>query len=106
MGAVTGTLNGATEFSGAKKLITITGTLALSGGTSADTITLTQATHGITAIDAILGATITGGRDAGFSGIMVSKSGLVLTVTPQNINGGIASDLTGATFEIALLGSL
>lgn len=106
MGAVTGTLAGSTEFAGGKKLITVTGTLALSGGTSSDTITLNQATHGITAIDAILGCTITGGMDIAFGQVKVSRSGLEVTITPYASTGVAASDLTGATFELALLGSL
>lgn len=103
MGAVTGTLTGNSEFSGATKIITVTGTIA----SASDTITLTAAAHGgATAIVGILGATITAGLDAAFSYLQVSYSGLVLTVTSFEQDGTPATDFTGTTVEIAVLVSI
>ena len=102
MGAITGTLAGSTEFAGEKKLITVTATLAA----ASDTITLTAADHGITAIDGIVGATITGGLDAAFTMIQASFSGLVITVASFEQDGTAATDWTGATVEIAVVGTV
>lgn len=102
MGAITGTLAGSTVFAGQKKLITVTATIAA----ASDTITLTAADHGITAIDGIVGATITGGMDAAFTTIQVSYSGLVITVASFEFDGTAATDFTGTTVEICVLGSL
>lgn len=102
MGAITGTLDGATVFAGEKKLITVTATVAA----ASDTITLTKATHGISSIDAIVGVAITGGLDAAFTNVQVSYSGLVLTVVSVEQDGTAATDFTGTTVAITVLGSL
>lgn len=100
MGAVTGTLAKATEFAGDYKLVTITATIA----SSSDTITLTAADHGISEIAGIVGAVITGGLDAAFTNIQVSYSGLVLTVASVEQDGTAATDFTGTTVAITVLG--
>ena len=100
MGAITGTLVKNTEFSGQYKLVSITATI----GSASDTITLTQAAHGISEITAIVGAVITGGLDAAFTDIQVSFSGLVLTVVSTGQNGTAATDFTGTTVAITVLG--
>lgn len=100
MGAVTGTLAKATEFAGDYKLVTITATIA----SSSDTITLTAASHGISEIAGIVGAVITGGLDAAFTNIQVSYSGLVLTVASVKQDGTAATDFTGTTVAITVLG--
>lgn len=102
MAAITGTKNKATVLAGDLKIITITATLT----SASDTITLTEATHGIGAISALLGATLTGGVDANLMGLQVSYSGLVLTVVSVGADGAAATDWTGGTVEIALLGSV
>lgn len=102
MGAITGTLLKGTELAGTYKVVVVTATVA----STSDTITLTAATHGITAITAILGATITGGMDADFQTIQVSSSGLVLTVVSKNAAGGNATDFTGTTIAVAVLGTV
>lgn len=103
MAAITGTLAGnAVPAAGGSKIITVTATIT----TSSDTITLTEADHGVTGIDGILGAVITGGLDAAFTSIQVSNSGLVITVDSFGQDGLAATDFTGTTVEIAVLGSL
>lgn len=102
MGAITGTLAGSTEFAGGHKLITVTATIAA----ASDTITLTEAAHGIKAITGIVGATITGGADAAFSYLQASYSGLVITVVSLEQDGTPATDFTGTTVEIAVLGTV
>ena len=101
MAAITGTKNVGTMLAGDYKILTITATIT----SSSDTITLTEATHGIGSISALLGATITGGLDAAFTTIQVSYSGLVLTVASFEQDGTPATDFTGTTVEIAILGS-
>lgn len=102
MGAITGTLAKGTEFAGGYKLVSITATVA----SASDTITLTQATHGISAITAIVGAVITGGLDAAFTDIQVSFDGLVLTVVSTEQDGTAATDFTGTTVAITVLGTV
>ncbi len=100
MGAITGTLAKATELSGNYKLYVITAPI----GTEDDDITLTQADHGISEIAGIVGATITAGIDAAFNAIQVSFSGLVVTVESFEEDGTVATDFTGTTVSITLLG--
>ena len=100
MGAITGTLAKITEFAGDYKLVCLTATVAA----ASDTITLTQATHGISEITGIVGAVITGGLDAAFTNIQVSFSGLVLTVVSVEEDGTAATDFTGTTISVTVLG--
>ena len=102
MAAITGTLAVGTEMCGKYKLVTVTATV----GSASDTITLTAATHGITAITSIVGAVITGGQDAAFTGISVSFSGLVLTVTSVEQDGTASTEWTGTTVSITVLGTV
>lgn len=101
MAAITGTLAKNTEFGGTQKMVVIT---AVPGSTS-DTITLTAANHGISSITGIVGAVITGGADANFCILQVSYSGLVLTVVSLGADGAAATDWTGATISITLIGA-
>ena len=100
MGAITGTLAKRTEFSGEYKIFVITATIA----SASDTITLTAADHGISEIAGISGAVITGGLDAAFTNIQVSFSGLVLTVVSVEQDGTAATDFTGTTVSISVIG--
>jgi hypothetical protein len=100
MGAITGTLAKRTEFGGDQKLYVITATVAA----ASDTITLTQATHGISEISGIVGVAITGGMDAAFTNVQVSFSGLVITVVSVEYDGTAATDFTGTTISIGLVG--
>lgn len=103
MAAITGTLASSMIGRGAKtKLIVVTATV----GSASDTITLTAATHGLRAITGIVGATITGGMDAEFTMLQVSYSGLVITVASFEQDGTPATDWTGTTVSIAVLGTV
>lgn len=105
MAAITGTLASNNMLLGrgaATKQITVTATI----GSSQDTITLTSATHGIRAITGIVGAVITGGLDAAFSYLQVSFSGLVLTVDSFEQDGTAATDFTGTTVSITVVGTV
>ena len=100
--AITGTKILGTELSGKYQMLTVTATC----GAASDTITLTAATHGITAITSIVGAVVTGGLDAAFTNIQVSFSGLVLTVVSLEADGSAATDFTGTTVSITVIGTV
>lgn len=105
MGAITGTLASSTEFAGSKKLVTLTATV----GTADDTMTLTEATHGIKSLDSIVGAVITGGLDAAFTTIQVaitSASNMTVQVKSFEQDGTAATDFTGTTVAVSLLGNV
>lgn len=100
MGAITGTLAKATEFGGDYKILVITATV----GSASDEITLTAADHGISEIAGIVGLVITGGQDAAFTAVSASFSGLVITVTSVEQDGTAATDFTGTTISVTVLG--
>ena len=102
MADITGTLGVGTELAGVYQMVTVTATVAA----ASDTITLTAADHGITAITSIVGAVVTGGLDAAFTNIQVSFSGLVLTVVSIEQDGTAATDFTGTTVSITVLGTV
>lgn len=99
MGAITGTLAGKTEFAGDYKVLKITCVPA----SASDTVTLTLATHGI---DEILFTIpkLTAGYDAALAGVFTTHSGLVITVVTTASAGTAATDWTGATAEILVIG--
>ncbi|MBU0572007.1 MAG: hypothetical protein KKC50_08215 [Candidatus Omnitrophica bacterium] len=104
MGAITGTLvdlKGSGLAGGGYKLIEVTATVA----SASDTITLTQADHGITEVIAVYPA-ITGGFDAAFTQVYATASGLVITVTSLEADGTPATDFTGTTIKLLVLGSI
>lgn len=100
MGAITGTKGVLTEFSGRHKILTVTATVAA----TSDTITLTEAAHGITAIDAIVGIVVTGGLDAAFTAVQASYSGLIITVVSLEQDGTAATEFTGTTIAVTVIG--
>lgn len=101
MGAITGTIQGAALGAGGNfKLVTVTATVAA----ASDTITLTEATSGIKSIAAVVGAVITAGADAAFSYLQVSASGLVITIVSLEQDGTAATDFTGTTVAVTVLG--
>ncbi len=99
MGAITGTLAKATEFAGDYKILKITAT----PGSASDTVTLTAATHGISEILAVMPFLLTG-NDANLMGIYATFSGLVITVTTVGADGLAATDWTGATLQLIVIG--
>ncbi len=100
MGAITGTVAKLTEFAGDYKILSLTATVAA----ASDTITLTLADHGISEIAAIVGLVITGGQDAAFTAASASYSGLVITVVSVEQDGTAATDFTGTTIAVTVLG--
>lgn len=99
MAAITGTLVKGTEFSGDYKILKIT----CVPGSASDTVTLTQATHGINEILAVI-PSITTGQDAALAGIFTTFSGLVITVVTTAAAGTAATDWTGATADLIVIG--
>lgn len=99
MGAVTGTLAKTTEFAGDYRVLKITTVPAA----ASDTVTLTAAAHGITEILAVIPALLTG-NDANLMGIFATFSALVITVTTVGADGLAATDWTGATAQLIVIG--
>lgn len=99
MGAITGTKTVATEFGGDYKLLI----LDIVPASASDTVTLTLATHGITTIAAVM-PQLTAGQDAALQTILATFSGLVITVITETSAGGVATDWTGATARLWVLG--
>jgi hypothetical protein len=99
MGAITGTLAGKTEFSGEYKVLKVTAT----PGSASDTVTLTQASHGITEILYVC-PTITTGADANLLTAHATFSGLVITVVTKGADGLAATDWTGASIDLLIIG--
>ncbi len=98
--AAVGTVAKMTELGGDCKLYIITATM----GAASDTITLTQATHGISTIYGIVGLTVTAGLDDHFTFAQAAFSGLVVTLTVLEADGTAATDFTGTTVTVTLLG--
>jgi hypothetical protein len=101
MGAITATLPspGSTEFSGDYKVLKITCVPA----SASDTLTLTLATHGISEILFTI-PKLTAGYDAALAGAFTTHSGLVITLVTTASAGTAATDWTGATAEILVIG--
>lgn len=99
MGAITGTLVGKTEFAGDYKIIT----LSIVPAAASDTVTLTAATHKISEILFVI-PKLTAGYDAALAGIFATFSGLVITVVTTAAAGTAATDWTGATAELLVIG--
>jgi hypothetical protein len=99
MGAITGTFNKATEFSGDYKVIT----LDIVPASASDTVTLTLASHGISEILDVI-PRLTAGYDAALAGIFATFSGLVITVVTTAAAGTAATDWTNATAKLTIIG--
>jgi hypothetical protein len=99
MGALTATYAGRTEFAGDYKIVKVT---CIPASTS-DTVTLTAATHGISEI-LYVDPKLTAGYDANLAGIFATYSGLVITVVTTAAAGTAATDWTGATAELLIIG--
>ena len=99
MGAITGTAAGITEFSGDYKVLKLT----IVPASASDTVTLTAATHGISEI-LYVQPKLTAGYDAALAGIFATFSGLVITVATTAGAGTAATDWTGATAELLVIG--
>lgn len=100
MAAITGTKSYCTSFSGNKKMVVLTATI----GSGSDTITVDAATHGIAAVDGIVDAHLTAGMDAACLFLQASFSGAVITVKSFGEDGAAASDFTGTTISVTVIG--
>lgn len=99
MAAITGTLAGTTEFAGDYKVLKLT----IVPTSASDTVTLTSATHGISEILYVI-PKLTAGYDAALAGVFATFSGLVITVVTTAAAGTSATDWTGATGELLVIG--
>ena len=99
MGAITGTLADKTEYASKYKTIIVTCVPA----SASDTVTLTAADHGISEIVNVI-PRLTAGYDAALAGIFATWSGLVITLVTTAAAGTAATDWTGATATLEILG--
>lgn len=99
MGAITGTKVLGTEFGGDWKLLL----LNITPAAASDTVTLTAAVHGISEIIAVMPQLLTG-QDAALQTILATFTGLVITVITETSAGGVATDWTGATARLWVIG--
>lgn len=99
MGAITPTFVKATEFAGDYKVVE----LSCVPASASDTLTLTEATHGISEIMAVI-PRLTAGYDAALAGIFATWSGLVITLVTTAAAGTAATDWTGATAKVTVIG--
>jgi hypothetical protein len=99
MAGITGTKQIATEFSGKLKVVVITAPV----GSASDTVTLSEASHGITQAVYVL-PFITAGYDASFCHVEASHSNGVITVTSEESDGTAATDFTGTTVALLVIG--
>jgi hypothetical protein len=100
MAAITGTKVKATEFSGQTKVLVISAAI----GSASDTIDITEALHGADTILGILGYAITGGMDADFQAVQITRTDAnTLTIVSKQADGAAADEFTGTTIEISLL---
>jgi hypothetical protein len=98
MGAITGTLVDRTSLA-SYKIFKITCIPA----SASDTVTLTAATHKLREILLVI-PKLTAGYDAALAGIFASVSGLVITLTTTAAAGTAATDWTGATADLLIIG--
>lgn len=88
-----------TEFAGDYKVVV----LDITPGSASDTVTLTLAAHGISEIASVIPQILTG-QDANLAGIFATFSGLVITVVTTAAAGTAATDWTGATARLTVIG--
>lgn len=98
MGAITPTKVVNTEFSGAAKVTVFTATLAA----ASDTVDLSSYFSTIY----YASATLTAGADAAMlAGLQTSFSGTTVTVVSQEQDGTAATDFTGTTISLLVIGT-
>jgi hypothetical protein len=99
MATITGTLAKATEFAGDYKVCIID----IVPGSASDVVNITLAEHGIDEIAAVIPMLKTG-NDANLMGIFATFSALAITVTTVGADGLAATDWTGATARLVVIG--
>lgn len=83
------------------KLIVVSATI----GSASDTIVLTQAETGVQSLAGVVGAVITGGLDAAFTTVQASVSSMTITVASFEQDGTAATDWTGTTVNVTVIGA-
>lgn len=101
MAELTETLIAATQLVSKFKLVVFNATIL----NNSDTVVLTQAQTGIQSIAAVVGAVITAGLDAAFSYLQVSASAMTVTIASFEQDGTVATDFTGTTVTVTVLGN-
>ena len=99
MAEITDSITKTTEFAGDYKIQILTATL----GSASDTIVLTEAANGLSEI-VYAHAHLTGGMDANLQSLQTSWSSLTITIVSKNAAGAAATDWTGATIEVLVIG--
>jgi hypothetical protein len=99
MATVTGTKALATEFAGDYKVVKVT----FVPESASDVINITAASHGISSIAFVI-PKLTAGQDAALAGIFATYSDLAITVVTTAAAGTAATDWTGATAELLIIG--
>ena len=97
--ALTDTIVKTTEYSGDYKFQILTATLL----TDSDTIVLTADDNGISEI-VYAGAHLTGGIDDHLTYLQTSYSSLTITIESFEADGSEATNFTGATVEVLVIG--
>jgi hypothetical protein len=99
MALITGTKALVTELGGRHRILKLTCTLT----SASDTITLTAATHGMTTILFVI-PKLTAGFDAALTNVFATYSGSTITILTTAAAGTAATDWTGATCEVLVIG--
>ena len=99
MGAIADTIVKTTEFAGDYKIQILTATL----GSNSDTIVLTATDNGISEI-VYANAHLSGGLDANLTFLQTSYSSLTITIASFEADGTVATNFTGATIEVLVIG--
>jgi len=99
MAEISDTIVKTTEFAGDYKVQILTATL----GSNSDTIVLTAAANKISEI-VYAKAHLTGGVDAELCWLQTSWSSLTITIASFEADGTVATNFTGATIEVLVIG--
>ena len=99
MTALADTIVKTTEFAGDYKVQILTATLL----TATDTIVLTAAANGISEI-VYAKAHLTGGVDTALCWLQTSWSSLTISIASFEQDGTVATNFTGATIEVLVIG--
>ena len=100
MAAITNPGTKATEFSGEYKICSM---YNLAMASASETMTLSWANNGISTIQNVI-VTVNAGQDAAFTAVAASFSGLVITITAVGQDGLAATDFTGTTVNLLVVG--
>jgi hypothetical protein len=100
MAAITNPGTKVTEFSGEFKLLSL---YNISLATASDALTLSYADNGISEIQNVV-VCPNAGVDAAFSDTSASFSGLVITIQSWDEGGTVATDWTGTTCNLIVIG--